>query len=71
MAAGDSEPSFHLKNMLKDLELAAGTALVEKITLPQTTLAQQIFRAANNSGYSEMDYTAVCAFLERINGLKT
>jgi 3-hydroxyisobutyrate dehydrogenase-like beta-hydroxyacid dehydrogenase len=71
MAAGDFEPSFHLKNMLKDLELAAGTALVEKITLPQTTLAQQIFRAANNSGYSEMDYTAVCAFLERINGLKT
>jgi 3-hydroxyisobutyrate dehydrogenase-like beta-hydroxyacid dehydrogenase len=57
--------------MLKDLELATSTALAEKITLPQTALAQQIFRAANNSGYSEMDYTAVCAFLAKINGMKT
>ncbi|HJS82310.1 MAG TPA: NAD(P)-dependent oxidoreductase, partial [Nitrososphaera sp.] len=71
MASGEFEPSFHLKNMLKDLELATSTALAEKITLPQTALAQQIFRAANNSGYSEMDYTAVCAFLAKINGMKT
>ena len=71
MASGEFEPSFHLKNMLKDLELATSTALAEKITLPQTALAQQIFRAANNSGYSEMDYTAVCAFLAEINGMKT
>ncbi|HEV8388147.1 MAG TPA: NAD(P)-dependent oxidoreductase [Nitrososphaera sp.] len=69
MVAGNFEPSFHLRNMLKDLELACSTALAEKITLPQTALAQQIFRAANNSGYSEMDYTAIGAFLARINGL--
>jgi 3-hydroxyisobutyrate dehydrogenase len=65
------EPSFHLKNMLKDLELASSTALAEKISLPQTAIAQQIFRAANNSGYSEMDYTAICAFLAKINGLES
>lgn len=69
MAAGNFEPSFHLKNMLKDLELASITALSEKITLPQTALAQQIFRAANNSGYAELDYTAICAFLAKINGI--
>ena len=69
MVAGNFEPSFHLRNMLKDLELACSTALTEKITLPQTALAQQIFRAANNSGYSEMDYTAIGAFLARINGM--
>ncbi|MGI0036969.1 MAG: NAD(P)-dependent oxidoreductase [Nitrososphaera sp.] len=69
MTAGNFEPSFHLKNMLKDLELASSTALAEKITLPQTALAQQIFRAANNSGYAEMDYTAICAFLAKINGI--
>ena len=69
MAKGEFEPTFHLKNMLKDLELATSTAQAEKITLPQTALAQQIFRAANNSGYSEMDYTAICAFLAKINGL--
>lgn len=70
MAVGDFEPSFHLKNMLKDLELASSTALAEKIALPQTALAQQIFRAASNSGYSELDYTSICAFLAKINGLE-
>jgi 3-hydroxyisobutyrate dehydrogenase len=69
MAAGEFEPSFHLKNMLKDLELASSTALAEKLSLPQTAVAQQLFRAANNSGFSEMDYTAICAFLGKINGL--
>lgn len=69
MAAGNFEPSFHLRNMLKDLELASSTALSEKITLPQTALAQQIFRAANNSGYAELDYTAICAYLAKINGI--
>jgi 3-hydroxyisobutyrate dehydrogenase len=69
MAAGEFEPSFHLKNMLKDLDLASSTALAQKITLPQTSSAQQTFRAANNSGFSEMDYTAICAFLAKINGL--
>jgi 3-hydroxyisobutyrate dehydrogenase len=69
MVLGDYNPTFHLKNMLKDLELATGTALSERIALPQTALAQQIFRAANNSGFSDMDYTAVCAFLAKINGM--
>jgi 3-hydroxyisobutyrate dehydrogenase len=69
MAAGEFEPSFHLKNMLKDLDLASSTALAEKLSLPQTAVAQQLFRAANNSGFSEMDYTAICAFLGKINGL--
>ncbi|HEY7733484.1 MAG TPA: NAD(P)-dependent oxidoreductase [Nitrososphaera sp.] len=69
MVLGDYNPTFHLKNMLKDLELATGTALSERIALPQTALAQQIFRAANNSGFSDMDYTAICAFLAKINGL--
>lgn len=70
MAAGEFEPSFYLKNMLKDLELASATALAGKISLPQTSLAQQLFRAASNSGYSEMDYTAIFAFLNKINGLE-
>jgi len=70
MVKGDFAPSFHLKNMLKDLELATSTAQAEGITLPQTALAQQLFRAANNSGYSDSDYTAICAFLAKINGME-
>jgi 3-hydroxyisobutyrate dehydrogenase len=61
--------TFHLKNMLKDLELATATAQANSVTLPNTALAEQMFRAANNSGFSDQDYTAIYAFLARINGL--
>jgi 3-hydroxyisobutyrate dehydrogenase len=70
MVKNDFSPSFHLKNMLKDLELANGAAQIAGITLPQTSLAQQIYRAANNSGFSAQDYTSICAFLAKINGME-
>ena len=70
MLKNDFSPTFHLKNMLKDLELATTTAQETGITLPQTALAQQIFRAANNMGFSDKDYTSICAFLAKINGLE-
>ena len=70
MVNNDYSATFYLKNMLKDLELANDTAQAVGITLPQTALAQQIFRAANNSGYSDQDYTSVCAFLAKINGME-
>jgi 3-hydroxyisobutyrate dehydrogenase len=70
MVKNDFSPTFHMKNMLKDLELATSTAQETGVTLPQTALAQQIFRAANNMGFSDQDYTSICAFLEKINGLE-
>jgi 3-hydroxyisobutyrate dehydrogenase len=70
MVKNDFSPTFHLKNMLKDLELATSTAQQTGITLPQTALAQQIFRAANNMGFSDQDYTSICAFLAKINGIE-
>lgn len=70
MVKNDFSPSFHLKNMLKDLELATSTAQGTGIALPQTTLAQQMFRAANNMGFSDQDYTSICAFLAKINGVE-
>jgi 3-hydroxyisobutyrate dehydrogenase-like beta-hydroxyacid dehydrogenase len=70
MIKKDFSPSFHLKNMLKDLELATTTAQLNGLTLPQTALAEQMFRAANNIGFSDQDYTAIYAFLAKINGLE-
>nr|MDQ3969924.1 NAD(P)-dependent oxidoreductase [Thermoproteota archaeon] len=70
MVKNDFSPTFHLKNMLKDLELATSTAQETGVTLPQTALAQQTFRAANNMGFSDQDYTSICAFLAKINGLE-
>ena len=70
MVKNDFAPSFHLRNMLKDLELAMETARAAGVTLPQTALAEQMFRAAGNSGFSEQDYTSICAFLAKINGME-
>jgi 3-hydroxyisobutyrate dehydrogenase-like beta-hydroxyacid dehydrogenase len=57
--------------MLKDLELAVSSAQSVGISLPLTGLVQQMYRSANNSGYSEQDYTAIAAFLLKINGMET
>ena len=70
MIKKEFSPSFHLKNMLKDLELATTTAQLNGLTLPQTALAEQMFRAANNIGFSDLDYTAIYAFVAKINGLE-
>ncbi|HXG07681.1 MAG TPA: NAD-binding protein, partial [Nitrososphaera sp.] len=70
MVRNEFTPSFYLRNMLKDLELATDTAKLSGVTLPHTALAEQIFRAANNSGFSEQDYTSVCGFLAKINGME-
>src|ERR671924_1625119 len=70
MVKNNFSPTFYLKNMLKDLELATSTAQGTGITLPHTALAQQLFRAANNTGFSDQDYTSICAFLAKINGLE-
>jgi 3-hydroxyisobutyrate dehydrogenase len=70
MIKNDFSPSFHLKNMLKDLALATDTARAAGITLPQTALAEQIFRAASDSGFSDQDYTSVCAFLAKMNKME-
>ena len=70
MVENDFEPSFHLKNMLKDLDLATGAAQEAGIALPATALVQQMFRAASNSGLAQRDYTAICSFLAKINGME-
>ena len=50
MIKNDFEPSFYLKNMLKDLELTTSMSQSLGVSLPLTSLAQQIYRAANNMG---------------------
>jgi 3-hydroxyisobutyrate dehydrogenase-like beta-hydroxyacid dehydrogenase len=64
------EPSFYLKNMLKDLELAVSTAQQTGVPIPVAGIAQQIYRAASNSGFSDYDYTAIVAFMQKINGMQ-
>jgi 3-hydroxyisobutyrate dehydrogenase len=70
MVNNNFEPSFHLKNMVKDLELAVNTAQHTGVSLPLARIAQQIYRAANNSGFSDYDYTAILAFMEQNNVIR-
>jgi 3-hydroxyisobutyrate dehydrogenase len=70
MVNNNFEPSFHLKNMVKDLELAVNTAQHTGVSLPLARIAQQNYRAANNSGFSDYDYTAILAFMEQNNVIR-
>ena len=64
----DFSPSFFLKHMLKDLDLVMETAQSLQISLPITSLSQQLFRAANNcNDLGEKDYSAVFQFLGKLN----
>ena len=61
-------PTFYLKNMFKDLDLAVSTAQHTAISIPLTSLTMQLYRAACDIGFFKQDYTAILAFMERING---
>lgn len=67
MVKNNFEPRFHLRNMLKDLQLLKDSVSTLGISLPFSNLSEEIFSAANNSGYSELDYTAILAFLQDLN----
>ncbi len=69
MIKNNFEPRFHLKNMLKDLHLLLDSMRPLQISLPFSVLAEQMYLAAVNRGYSELDYTAILAFLQDLNGL--
>lgn len=67
MVKNNFKPRFHLRNMLKDLQLLNDSISTLGISLPFSNLSEQMFLAANNSGYSELDYTAILAFLQDLN----
>ena len=63
--------SFHLMNMVKDLNLAMRTAHNSDLILPATTSAHAVYRASEVFGLSNMDYTSVASFLLKLNGNNT
>ncbi len=66
MVQGMFEKTFALEMMLKDLKLINETARELSTALPFASLAEQIYRAAGRR-YSDLDYTAILAFIERLN----
>src|SRR5918999_1108608 len=68
IANDDYTTSFHLMNMVKDLNLALRTAHNSGLVLPATTSAHAVYRASEVFGLSDMDYTSVASFLLKLNG---
>jgi 3-hydroxyisobutyrate dehydrogenase len=68
IANDDYTTSFHLMNMVKDLNLALRTAHNSGLVLPTTTSAHTVYRASEVFGLSNMDYTSVASFLLKLNG---
>lgn len=66
MAKGVFDPSFYLKMMQKDLDEINFTAKEFGANLPLSNLANQIYKDAVKAGMSELDYTGILAYLEKI-----
>jgi 3-hydroxyisobutyrate dehydrogenase len=71
IANDDYTTSFHLMNMVKDLNLALCTAHNSSLVLPTTASAHALYKATEVFGLSNMDYTSVASFLLKINGNNT
>lgn len=70
MVKDNFETTFALQMMMKDLHAINEAAGEFGVALPMASLAEQIYRAADNSGFGGLDYTGILAFLEKINGLR-
>ncbi len=58
------EPAFALKYMQKDFDLIMEAAHELKTPLFTSSIAHQVYTAANVAGYGDLDYAAVVRFLE-------
>lgn len=60
---GQYEADFPLQWMQKDLELASLSAYEQKVALPMTNAAKEIYQLANRRGMGTLDLSAIYAFL--------
>jgi 3-hydroxyisobutyrate dehydrogenase len=67
----DYMASFHLMNMVKDLDLALRTAYTAGLSLPTTASAEAVYRASEAFGLSMKDYTSVASYILKLNGFNT
>ncbi|MBI3842374.1 MAG: NAD(P)-dependent oxidoreductase [Thaumarchaeota archaeon] len=70
MIKGNFEPTFSLKMMKKDLDTISEAAKQLGISLPVSSLANRIYQDAESSGFADIDYTGILAFIDKMSGLK-
>ncbi|HYB59841.1 MAG TPA: NAD(P)-dependent oxidoreductase [Methylomirabilota bacterium] len=59
----DYEPTFYVRNLLKDLNLALDAAATAGVALPGGRTLRDIYDATARGGFSELDYAAVFEWL--------
>jgi 3-hydroxyisobutyrate dehydrogenase-like beta-hydroxyacid dehydrogenase len=69
--AGDFEPSFYLRHMLKDARLISGFAQSMAVAAPQAALIAELYQAAVNKGLGELNASALHKMLFEMAGLES
>ncbi len=67
MIKDDFEPTFTLQNLKKDLDTINETAKFFGANLSMAKQAGQIYQNAIDSGFADIDYTGILAYLKQVN----
>ena len=67
MIKDDFEPTFTLQNLKKDLATINETANIFGANLSMAKQASQIYQNAIDSGFADIDYTGILAYLKQVN----
>jgi 3-hydroxyisobutyrate dehydrogenase len=68
MIKDNFEATFTLKMMTKDLDTINEATKTLGISLPMASLANKLYREAMSSGFAELDYTGILAFIDKVSG---
>ena len=60
-------PTFTLENLKKDLDTINDAAKSFGAELPMAKLANETYQKAIETGFAEIDYTGILAYLKKIN----
>jgi 3-hydroxyisobutyrate dehydrogenase len=66
MIKGSFEPTFTLTNLKKDLDTINEAAKAFGVNLPISAKANEIFQKAVDSGFGDLDYTAILAYIKQL-----
>lgn len=64
------KPGFRIRLHQKDLRNALLAAEAMKVSLPFTSMAQQVLMALMNSGSGDLDHAAIATFIENMAGVE-
>ncbi len=66
---GDFEPNFYLKHMLKDAHLIGAFARSLNVAVPSTSLTAELYQAAVNKGYGDLNASALHKLQFELSGV--